>query len=92
MEAQAGEATQSVEVPVEVNILHQGIVLANATGPFAAGTFISLNRISYGGLSGPDVGCQGDHIHGVIFIDGLGPYGDPDPPGCGHGAVSFQVP
>ncbi len=65
------------------------VVLATPVGAFPAGTKIELSRIAGGTVSGPDVGCSDRHLHsgGGITIDGQGPFPDPNPTGCGYGAI-----
>lgn len=63
------------------------VQLANRTGPYAAGDRIPLARIAGGRTVNPESGCSAQHLHGAITIDGSGPYPDPNPPGCGHGAI-----
>ncbi len=45
------------------------------------------SRIEGGFLVGVEDGCDCVHLHGTIFIDGKGPFFDPNPPGCGFGCV-----
>lgn len=65
-------------------VLTQTLVLGDLTYP--AGTALDPTRIVGGHVSGPDGGCDHDHLHGPsITIDGAGPIPDPDPNGCGYG-------
>jgi hypothetical protein len=34
-----------------------------------------------------EAGCADEHIHGIIYIDGPGPFNDPNPSGCGFGPI-----
>lgn len=95
LSAASAEGEQAVDVPVSVSILRQGVVLAADLGDgFAAGTFVTLDRISGGAVFGPEAGCSETHLHGspVILIDGMGPYADPNPGGCGYGVVTYGDP
>ncbi len=83
--------TQLFELPVIVNVLLPGFTLDNTTGPFSSGMFISLNRISGGGLGQVEAGCNSQHWHGAIMIDGMGPFADPAPTMCGHGRFSYMA-
>ena len=53
---------------------------------FAKGTKVSLTNITGGHISGPEAGCNDDHYHGAIDINGNG-FTDPNPTGCGFGKV-----
>jgi len=50
----------------------------------------ALDVVTNGNAAGPDA-CIGYHLHDLddsgIFIDGLGPFADPDHTGCGYGAI-----
>ena len=39
----------------------------------------------------PEDGCDCTHLHGVIFIDGVGPFFDPNQRGCGFGCVEAST-
>ncbi len=56
-----------------------------------AGQLLGLRRISGGTVQAPAVGCEFTHLRdfsfGGIFVDGIGPFFDPDPDGCGYGAI-----
>jgi hypothetical protein len=71
--------------------LVDAVVLGSTAGPNPAGAIVTLGRITGGSISNPDAGCSARHLHGTIFIDGMGPYGDPFPANCGHGSI-IQVP
>ncbi|HEX9756099.1 MAG TPA: hypothetical protein VGA42_10360, partial [Gemmatimonadales bacterium] len=96
--ATAGTRTQEVTIPVDGQIKAQFVTLAQALGPFAAGTKIPLTAITGGVVASPDV-CLTDHLHasspsGIIISSGsmtFGPFPDPNPSACGYGAVTTEV-
>ncbi len=79
---------------IEVVTLSHAIFTAD--GPdFLPGDVFPLDRISGGIVFAPDSSCAVDHLHADnlvgIFINGIGPYPDPDPFGCGYGPVAFEL-
>ncbi len=70
-----------------------GVVLAGDLSPdFEQDSLIGLRRIVLGAVVGPDANCDFDHLEegsvgAGIFIDGQGPFFEPDPAGCGYGEV-----
>jgi hypothetical protein len=71
--------------------LDQALTSGSVTIP--AGTHVPLSVITGGHVSGPDVGCNGNHYHGggqTIMIEGSGPYTDPAPGNCGFGRTFTQ--
>lgn len=81
----------SASAPFMLEMFRQGVTLKRQTGPFAAGSVIYLSSIDGGHVNGPDNGCTTEHYHAPgygIYIDGLGPYADPEPSGCGFGPVA----
>ena len=67
-----------------------GLVLdQNLTAQLVAGTFIPLSEIQGGTVGEPDA-CSAVHLHsqtGIIIAGVGGPFPDPNPTGCGYGAV-----
>ena len=55
---------------------------------FPKGEEISGGRIEGGFIIDPEEGCDCRHLHGSIFVDGKGPFPDPDTFGCGFGCVT----
>jgi len=74
-------------------VARTALVLAGDLPPdFEQDSVLGLGRLSAGVVQGPDGGCAFNHfeegsIGGGIFIDGQGPYFEPDPGGCGYGEV-----
>jgi hypothetical protein len=81
----AGASTLDVDLVYEA----PAVILDMDTGPFPAGSTILFDRITGFTLTGPEAMCSDTHLHGAIRIDGLGPYPDPRPNGCGHGKRVF---
>jgi hypothetical protein len=71
--------------------LVDAVVLSSTLGSYPAGSITTLDRVTGGHLGNPESGCSSVHLHGTIFIDGTGPYADPQPSGCGQGPI-VQVP
>jgi hypothetical protein len=67
-----------------------GLVLdQNLTAQLVAGTFIPLSEIQGGFAAAPDA-CATQHFHsqtGITIAGVGGPFPDPNPTGCGYGAV-----
>jgi hypothetical protein len=63
---------------------------------FPAGAVIALDRIQGLHTAQPEEGCASEHVHALasegITIDGMGPFPDPDPFGCGYGVVVASQP
>lgn len=74
-------------------VARTAVVLAGDLPPdYELNSTLGLGRISAGVIQGPDGNCDVDHLEegsigGGIFIDGQGPYFEPDPAGCGYGEV-----
>jgi hypothetical protein len=64
----------------------RSVTLDNQTGTMPPGTVLCLSRVTQACAAQADV-CPGVHLHGPLFIDGQGPYPDPNPGACGHGRL-----
>lgn len=79
-------------------VARSGFILAGDLSPaLNEDSLIGLARASGGVIDAPDAGCDVPHyeegsIGAGIFIDGDGPFAEPDPAGCGYGPVidSYQ--
>ncbi len=74
-------------------VARTAVVLVGDLPPdFEQDSLLGLGRISAGVVNGPDGGCAVSHLEEAsigfgIFIDGQGPFFEPDPTGCGYGEV-----
>lgn len=79
-------------------VARSGFILAGNLSPdLTEDSLVGLARASGGVIDAPDAGCDVPHyeegsIGAGIFIDGDGPYAEPEPTGCGYGPVidSYQ--
>lgn len=75
--------------------LQHDLVMGDATW-YEAGSVVPLDRIEGGKVVEGHAGC-GDgepHLHAEadgIYVDGIGPFPDPNPAGCGYGTI-VEVP
>lgn len=89
---QGGGNPQQTNIEVTGNLVIRAVRLAQAFGSFAANALIQQNRVTnwlFGSAHTPN--CAVNHLHSTsmagIFIDGLGPFADPNPTACGYGEV-----
>ncbi len=82
-------------VVTEVVTLGHPISAGSNAPLYFNGDVIPLNVITGELIEGEGLDCPVVHLHADnaegIFINGAGPYPDPDLTGCGYGAVSFGV-
>lgn len=59
-------------------------IVVNGATLARAGDSVQVKRFRGFIYSGPEGGCDSDHLHGTVFFDDKGPIADPNPTGCGH--------
>lgn len=83
----SGDTVTSVAIAQDLSIEGEAFRLA--------GQIVALSRITGGTVVAGHPGCgdRDPHLHsqGGIFVDGLGPFPDPNPSGCGYGVIT-EVP
>lgn len=87
---------------VPVTVVQEVTLDFNLTDPvtgairYRSGEKILLHRITGFKITSAEVGCDGVHLHADnpsgIFIDGIGPFPDPNPMHCGYGRLIQPPP